>query len=255
MSLFDDLLRQTNPAPATGQSSGQSGDNPPATDPLTTANPLIISEATPMVSVVDIVQPKVDIPAGIPMHITESDDSIIIDESDDTPVVTMTPAPIEQSTPAPLVMEVPTEMPIAIESSPLFGTSTTPESIDMPTLSTIVSTESSISDLFETITPTPVAPAVSAANEIVFHDTNEWIHHAIDEASELITIIDIEDAAVLSAEEEHRHKKEHYAELEIADEATHQKHLEERVHAEKMKKYLEREQEKSEVVVVENSKK
>jgi predicted transcriptional regulator len=47
---------------------------------------------------------------------------------------------------------------------------------------------------------------------------------------------------VLTAEDEHRKQKEHFAELEIADEAAHQKHLEERAHAEKMKKYLEKEQ-------------
>ena len=85
--------------------------------------------------------------------------------------------------------------------------------------------------------------------EVIFHDTNEYIEHAISEVSELIATIDAADTTVLSAEEEHRHQKEHYAELEIADEAAHQKHLEERAHAEKMRKYLEKEQGKESGVI------
>lgn len=243
MSLFDDLLRQSTPV-AARQSSGQSGGNPPVTDPLAaTASPIIISESTPMVSVLDVVQPQIEVPAGTAMHITESDSSIIIDESADTAPVMMSTAPIESS-PAPIAMETIIDTPVAIESSPLFGMSSTPtsETIDIATISADVTPEPSVADLFEAMTATPVTPIVQKEIEAVFHDTNEYINHAIDEVSDLIASIDAEDAAVLSAEEEHRKQKEHFAELEIADEATHQKHLEERAHAEKMKKYLEKEQ-------------
>ena len=242
MSLFDDLLKQSTPAPAT-QSSGQSGGNPPQDDPLaSTTNPIIISESTPMVSVLDVVQPQIEVPAGTPMHITESDSSIIIDESvSETPIV-MSAAPIEMDMSVAVDMGAMTETPLAPENSPLFAMTPTHEPIDIPTVSANMTPESSVSELFETMTATPANPVVQKETETVFHDTNEYIDHAIDEVSDLIAGIDAEDATILAAEDEHRKQKEHFAELEIADEATHQKHLEERAHAEKMKKYLEKEQ-------------
>lgn len=243
MSLFDDLLKQTTPVPA-GQSSGQPGGNPPAVDPLaSTSNPIIFSESTPMVSVLDVVQPQIEIPAGTAMHITESDNSIIIDESiPDVPAIMMSTAPIENLAPAPIVLETIMETPVIVENSPLFDMSPTPDPIDMSTISANMTHELSVSDLFEMTPAAPVAPVVQKETEAVFHDTKEYIDHAIDEVSDLITSIDAEDAMVLAAEDEHRKQKEYFAELEIADEANHQKHLEERAHAEKMKKYLEKEQ-------------
>jgi hypothetical protein len=225
MSLFDDLLKQS--APKT-QSSGQTWGNPPQNDPLVAISPITISDATPMVSVVDIVQPRIEVPAGTPMQITESNNSIIIDES--VPEITMT-APIQpQEDITPITIS---DTSIA-ETSLLFdrADSSMPSLVDGVTLDT---PETDSSEFFET-------PATQKEDEIVFHDTNTYIDHAIEEVSDLIKGIDVEDATTLAAEDEHRRQKEHFAELEIADEATHQKHLEERAHAEKMKKYLEKEQ-------------
>jgi hypothetical protein len=234
MSLFDDLLKQSTPAPA-----GQSGGNPPQDDPLaTTTNPIIISEATPMVSVQEIVQPEIEVPADTQMPITESDNSIIIDESE-------TAIPVEDNIPAPSVIAetTPAADPVSTDTSSLFGMSDTIAATDVPSTPVAsVDPEPSMSDLFETMASTPVATIVQKENEAEFHDTNTYIDHAIEEVSGLIAAIDAQDAMVLRAEEEHRKQKEHFAELEIADEATHQKHLEERAHAEKMKKYLEKEQ-------------
>lgn len=240
MSLFDDLLKQSTPVP-TGQSgTGQTGGNPPQDDPLaTTTNPIIISEATPMVSVQEIVQPDIEVPADTQMPITESDNSIIIDESEMA-------IPVEDNTSAPSVIAeaTPAADPISTDTSSLFGMSdiTAPADIPSTPVAASVEPEPSMSDLFETMASTPVATIVQKENEAEFHDTNTYIDHAIEEVSGLIAAIDAQDAMVLRAEEEHRKQKEHFAELEIADEATHQKHLEERAHAEKMKKYLEKEQ-------------
>lgn len=225
MSLFDDLLKQS--APKT-QSSGQTWGNPPQDDPLVAISPITISDATPMVSVVDIVQPPIEVPAGTPMQITESNDSIIIDES--VPEITIT-APIQSQE---YINPVTTADASVAETSILFDMtdSSTPSLIDTIALDT---PETDSSELFDT-------PASQKAVELVFHDTNTYIDHAIEEVSDLIKGIDVEDATTLAAENEHRRQKEHFAELEVADEVTHQKHLEERAHAEKMKKYLEKEQ-------------
>lgn len=96
-----------------------------------------------------------------------------------------------------------------------------------------------MSSLFDGNPTTTPEGAPQKETETGFHDTDSYIEHAIDEVSDLIAGIDAEDAMVLAAEDEHRQQKEHFAELEIADEAKHQKHLEERAHAEKMKAYLE----------------
>ena len=107
------------------------------------------------------------------------------------------------------------------------------------------------SPLFDLATPITSPTVVSLPESVessklipdkTFHDTDEYIDHAIDEVSDLIDGIDAEDATTLAAQDQHRQQKEHFAELEIADEATHQKHLAERAHAEKMRKYLEHEQ-------------
>lgn len=103
------------------------------------------------------------------------------------------------------------------------------------------------SPLFVIDSPTVVSiPESVEFNKVIpdssFHDTNQYIDHAINEVSDLIEGIDAEDESTLEAQKEHRQQKEHFAELEIEDEATHQKHLAERAHAEKMKKYLEHEQ-------------
>ena len=242
MSLFDDLLKQSAPAPA-GQSSGQSGGNPPTVDPLaSTTNPIIISESTPMVSVLDIVQPQIDVPAGTPMHITQSDNSIIIDESIPEMPIVVSAAPIANNTPEPIVIESTPEVSIDDDISLLFGMTETPVVMDIASTPSSAAPESDVSELFETMTVSPVSPVVLKETETVFRDTNEYIDHAIDEVSDLIAGIDLQDAMVLTAEDEHRKQKEYFAGLEIADEATHQKHLEERAHAEKMKKYLEKEQ-------------
>lgn len=231
MSLFDDLLKQTTPTPPPGS---QSGGNPPQDDPLATTSPIVISESTPMVSVREITQPQIEVPAGTPMNITQSDHSIIIDES--APELPAMAAPIQ------IQEDI---IPIAASEgvSPLFAmteTVVTPAPVEMMTTET---PEDDISALFEApvATVVPLMPE-EKETEITFHDTNEYIEHAIDEVSDLIDGIDAEDATTLAAEEEHRKQKEHFAELEIADEATHQKHLEERAHAEKMRKYLEKEQ-------------
>ena len=53
-----------------------------------------------MVSVVDIVQPPIEVPAGTAMNITESDNSIIIDESvTDTVAITTPTQSQENNTP------------------------------------------------------------------------------------------------------------------------------------------------------------
>lgn len=242
MSLFDDLLKQSITTPVGQSGNEQSGGNPPKVDPLaSTTNPIIISESTPMVSVLDIVQPPVEVPAGTAMHITQSDNSIIIDESIPEMPIMMNATPIENSVSAPVVIED-IDTPVTSENSPLFSMSSTLESMDLPTISMTTAPELSGSELFETMKVAPMIPTTQKETEVVFHDTKEYIDHAIDEVSDLIAGIDVEDAMVLSAEDEHRKQKEHFAELEIADEATHQKHLEERAHAEKMKKYLEKEQ-------------
>jgi hypothetical protein len=239
MSLFDDLLKQSTPV-TTGQSgTGQAGGNPPQDDPLaTTTNPIIISEATPMVSVQEIVQPEIEVPADTQMSVTESDNSIIIDESE-------TASAVGDNMPAPSLIgeTTPAADPVSTDTSSLFGMSDTIAATAVPSTPVAsVDPEPSMSDLFETMASTPVATIVQKENEAEFHDTNTYIDHAIEEVSGLIAGIDAQDAMVLRAEEEHRKQKEHFAELEIADEATHQKHLEERAHAEKMKKYLEKEQ-------------
>lgn len=195
-----------------------------------------------MVSVLDIVQPQIEVPAGTPMQITDSDNSIIIDESIPEMSAMMSPAPIENSVPIPIVMETIIDTPVTTENSLLYTMSPMSEPSDIPAISMNTTPELSVSDLFETMTVTPMIPIVQKETEVVFHDTNEYIDHAIDEVSDLIAGINAEDALVLAAEDEHRKQKEQFAELEIADEATHQKHLEERAHAEKMKKYLEKEQ-------------
>ncbi len=181
-----------------------------------------------MVSVVDIVQPPIEVPAGTPMQITESNDSIIIDES--VPEITIT-APIQSQE---YINPVTTADASIAETSILFDMTdaSTPSLIDTIALDT---PETDSSEIFDT-------PASQKAAEPVFHDTNTYIDHAIEEVSDLINDIDAEDATTLAAEDEHRRQKEHFAELEVADEVTHQKHLEERAHAEKMKKYLEKEQ-------------
>ncbi len=97
------------------------------------------------------------------------------------------------------------------------------------------------------VTPVVAIPVESietrvVAHDLPFHDTKGYVDHAIDEVSDLIEGIDAEDAKTLAAENEHRRQKEYFAGLEIADEISHQKHLEERSHAEKMKKYFEKEQ-------------
>ncbi len=179
-----------------------------------------------MVSVVDIVQPPIEVPAGTPMNITESDDSIIIDES--VPEIAI-PTPIQTQ------QDI---TPIAIPDASIAETSILFDMADSSMQSSLVDAntlETTSSGLFETNSDTK-------ETEIVYYDTNTYIGHAIEEVSDLIKGIDAEDANTIAAENEHRRQKEHFAELEIADEATHQKHLEERSHAEKMKKYLEKEQ-------------
>jgi hypothetical protein len=181
-----------------------------------------------MVSVVDIVQPRIEVPAGTPMQITESNNSIIIDES--VPEITMAAQIQPQDNITPMATP---DIPVA-ETSILFDMTDSSMSslVDEVTLD---SPETDASGAFDT-------SASQKATEAVFHDTNTYIDHAIEEVSDLIKGIDAEDTTTLAAEDEHRRQKEHFAELEIADEATHQKHLEERAHAEKMKKYLEKEQ-------------
>ena len=238
MSLFDDLLKQTTPTPPPGS---QSGGNPPQDDPLGTMSPIVISESTPMVSVREITQPQIEVPAGTPMNITQSDHSIIIDES--APELAAMAAPIQIQEDITPVVTATSDAMVGDGVSPLFAmteTVVTPAPVEMMTAET---PEDDISALFEApvVTVVPLIPE-EKETEITFHDTNEYIEHAIDEVSDLIDGIDAEDATTLAEEEEHRKQKEHFAELEIADEATHQKHLEERAHAEKMRKYLEKEQ-------------
>jgi hypothetical protein len=120
----------------------------------------------------------------------------------------------------------------AMTSSPLFD-------INEPI---VTEPEKNVSSVFENTYPDSIESITQKEAGIEFHDTNTYITHAIEEVSGLIAGIDAQDAMVLAAEDEHRKQKEYFAGLEIADEATHQKHLEERAHAEKMKKYLEKEQ-------------
>ena len=172
-----------------------------------------------------------------------SGSSIVINES----------APISTTVMDGVVM-VPIESPVVISPEPI---KKIPVSDDALIISN--DTEPTTSDIPESpIEPKEPVQATnslfgmmnSSQDEVVsskktpetsFRDTNEYIEHAIDEVSELISSLDAADQSKLAEESEYEHQKEHFAELEVQAEAEHQKILAEKAHAEEMKKYLESE--------------
>jgi len=239
MSLFDDLLSNK---PSTGQTGSWQTSTQPA-DPLTTTtNPIIISETKPMIADWAMIQPETTVSTvapPTPLHV-ESMENVIPTPPSAPPIVVTPPLPEDIPQTPVIVPEHVTTTPIVSQNSPLFDTNNTTEPVVPNTpISTIP--ESPTSSIFETTTNPTVIASIPEKKEAIFHDTNSYLDHAIEEVSELITGIDAVDAMTLSDETEHRKQKEYFAKLEIADEVLHQKHLQERAHAENMKKYLEME--------------
>ena len=234
MSLFDDLLPTKPGQTGSGKSSGQQDD------PLATATPIIISVSTPLVSTTPEIVAPVEMPLEAPEAAPQSiwDNSSILISTDPTPDMIATPVAEGVAT---IEIEPIPETPV-VTPSPLFDMSEPIAPEATPIAVEPVSIDTSMSSLFDGAPTAPAVPAPQKETETLFHDTNEYIDHAIDEVSSLITSIDAADSIKLAEEAEYRKQKEHYAELELQAETEHKKILEERSHAEKMKKYLEKEQ-------------
>jgi hypothetical protein len=86
-----------------------------------------------------------------------------------------------------------------------------------------------------------------SSSETSYRNTKEYLKHAFEEVEVLIATIDLENENKIKERESYRVQKEHFAELELQAEWEHQKMLEERAHAKRMKTYLEHEQAKSEL--------
>lgn len=202
MSLFDELLTKSQ----VSDGSNASGSTGQRQDPLSGSS-IVINESAPIsTTVIDgVVMVPIESPVVISPEpikkIPVSDDALIISDDAEPATSDIPESPIESKEPAQV-------------TNSLFGMMNSSQDEVLSSKKT---------------------------SETSFRDTNEYIEHAIDEVSELISSLDAADQAKLAEESEYEHQKEHFAELEVQAETEHQKILAEKAHAEEMKKYLESE--------------
>lgn len=202
MSLFDELLTKSQ-ASDSSNSSGWTGQQQ---DPLSGSS-IVINETTPISTTVmdGVVMVPIESPVVVSPEpikkVPVDNDALIISDDTESVASDVSEKPIESKEP----LQAANSLFSMIDSS----------------RDEVVSSKKT--------------------QETSFRDTNEYIEHAIDEVSELISSLDAADQAKLAEESEYEHQKEHFAELEVQAEAEHQKILAEKAHAEEMKKYLESE--------------
>ena len=289
MSLFDDLLTKVqSPSSAVSNSTGWSGQQ----DPVVKINgPITISESTPIVTNQEIrtapVEPPVIIAAPVEppvITITEAPMIGMTPIQEESEVVNITPiqeeSSVQDSFPlfdmtVPLMDNVEDENPNNFmitreDTSPFmeewFAKNETPEII----LGDDTMSSSPLFDISsDSISPSTVLSEwdslvedkkvedtsyKTTSSETTYRNTKEYLKHAFEEVEVLIATIDRENDNKIKEREGYKQQKEHFAKLELQADWEHQKMLEERAHAKRMKTYLEHEQAKSELPVV-NSKK
>jgi hypothetical protein len=278
MSLFDDLLNKAKPVdqnvvtPTPLTNTSTSAELIIQQDPLASnTNPIVVSNATPIITNTDIHEAAVNTPEPIPVAppVVEATSSLFITSEEPTnetiinPGITENPPTIENSNAITFLEETTPEPTLNMETplqesqiaSPLFDTanetsilaeSAAIESISFDeTTPEEIAAESTTNKIVEPETMFAELSVSQPVKEVSFRDTAEYIGHALEEVGVLITRLEAANDAKMIERDGYKDQKKHFAELEKIADNEHKVMLVEMEHAEKMHTYLETELKKS----------
>jgi hypothetical protein len=279
MSLFDELLNKAKPVDQNMVASTPLTNTSTSTeliiqqDPLANnANPIIVSNATPIITNTDVHEAPVNIPGPMPVTppVVEVTNSLFItSEESPTESIAITPEStenfpnIENNNTITFLGETAPE-PISNETNPIQESQIASPLFDTSNETSILLEPTTIESInFGEATPEEIAPE-STTNEIVepetmfaelsvnqpakeasFRDTAEYIGHALEEVGVLMTRLEAANDAKMIERDGYKDQKKHFAELEKIADNEHKVMLVEMEHAEKMHTYLETELKKS----------
>ena len=231
MSLFDDLLiraKPTNPSvviPTALPNTSTSTELIIQQDPLATnTNPIIVSNATPIITNTDIHEAPINIPGPIPVTppVVEITNSLFItSEESSTESITITPEAIGNSssientnvtflgetTPEP-TLDVANPAQESQIASPLFVTLNETSILPEPTaidsinfgeaIPEEIAPESTTNEIAEPETMFAGLSVSQPVKEAPFRDTAEYIGHALEEVGVLITRLEAANDAKIA---------------------------------------------------------